>query len=192
MTHHNGQNNFETHFETTLHDESPSNGINSRKKINNPIVLYEHLFNELENSLNTTLDLSLKEALKNILSDYENSLQNRVLEEKDQIINQLKQSLVDLTEKRFRHSLSSSSKEASPALEQSSSHLNNSNIEFLLNEKDSRIRSLLDELNESQLEIDKLKKIIKDQDNVILSHNNNLNVIYFNLGLFSTRRSFKV
>ena len=150
-------------------------------------MLYEHLFGELEICLNTKLDTSVKEALKRIVTEYEHAAQNRVFEEKDQIIRQLRQSLVELTEKRFRSSINnntnSSSKEASPAPSNlnESAHLNNSYIEFLLNEKDQRIKMLLDELNDSENEINKLKRIIKELDDVILSHNNNL---YVSLLLF--------
>ena len=139
------------------------------KSITHSNTLNDNLFDELEVSLNTKLDVNVKEALKRVISDYEHTTQNRMLEEKEQIINQLKQNLVELTEKRFRTSLS---KESSPA----SFNLNNSNIEFMLNEKDQRIKLLLDEVNDSQNEINKLKRIIKEQDDVILSHNNNLYV----------------
>jgi hypothetical protein len=102
------------------------------------------------------------------------------------MINQLKSNLVELTEKRFRSALNhkshNSSKEASPALNESP-QLNNSSIEFLLNEKDQRIKLLLDELNDSQNEINKLKRIIKEQDDVILSHNNNLYVKHIKIDI---------
>jgi hypothetical protein len=140
--------------------------------------LHDHLFDELEVSLDTKLDMNVKETLKRVISDFEHTTQNRMLEEKEQIINQLKQNLVELTEKRFRTSLS---KESSPT----SFNLNNSNIEFMLNEKDQRIKLLLDQVNDSQNEINKLKRIIKEQDDVILSHNNNLYVSKVSSCLFS-------
>ena len=167
MPHHNGQNHF-VNYQDDFHTSSNS----SSRKIK-PNLLYENLFEELEVGLNVKLDSSLRDSLKRILSDYEHTSENRRIEEKDQMINQLKSNLVELTEKRFRsalnHNSHNSSKEASPAL-------NNSSIEFLLNEKDQRIKLLLDELNDSQNEINKLKRIIKEQDDVILSHNNNLYV----------------
>ena len=113
--------------------------------------------------------MHVREALKQTLADFETNMQQRIVEEKDHIIEQLKQNLVELTEKRFRTSLSNtSSKEASPAPLPSSS-----NMEFLLNEKENRIQMLLGELQDSQSEISRLKQTIKDQDDVILSHNNN-------------------
>ena len=158
----------------------------NRKKINNLSLLNNHLFNELERCLDTKLDQNVKDILKQSLNDYEHSMQQRIFEEKDHIINQLKQNLVDLTEKRFRSSLNNSSKEASPAPSHhnisninESPLLSSNNIEFMLNEKENRIQMLLNELNNSQNEIDKLKQIIKNQDDVILSHNNNLFVRYF-------------
>ena len=59
--------------------------------------------------------------------------------------------------------------------------LNNTNIEFLINEKDNRILELSAQINDLQIEITKFKNIINEQDNVILSHNNN---IYVSLFLF--------
>lgn len=94
----------------------------------------------------------------------------RRFEEKDQFINQLKQNLVDLTEKRFR-ALNSTTNETN--LDPNS--LNN-NLKFVLNEKDGQISSLLKQLNEYEKEIERLKVAIKEQDNVILSHNNNIYV----------------
>ena len=173
MPHHNGQNHFDNH-----QDDFHTSSNGSSRKIK-PNLLYENLFEELEVGLNVKLDSSLRDSLKRILSDYEHTSENRRIEEKDQMINQLKSNLVELTEKRFRSALNhnnhNSSKEASPAPNESP-QLNNSSIEFLLNEKDQRIKLLLDELNDSQNEINKLKRIIKEQDDVILSHNNNLYV----------------
>ena len=109
-------------------------------------------------------------------------------EEKDQMINKLKESLVELTEKRFRASVGRDSKEPSPMNNNSTNNnnsLNNTNIEFLLNEKESRILELNAQLNDMQNEINKFKKIINEQDNVILSHNNNIYVsfCFFFLGV---------
>jgi hypothetical protein len=181
VAHQNGQNYFDNH-QDDFH--TSSNGSSRKIKPSNSNLLYENLFEELEVGLNVKLDSSLRESLKRILSDYEHTSENRRIEEKDQMINQLKSNLVELTEKRFRSALNhnsnkshNSSKEASPALNESP-QLNNSSIEFLLNEKDQRIKLLLDELNDSQNEINKLKRIIKEQDDVILSHNNNLYVSF--------------
>lgn len=127
---------------------------------------YSFLINELEINLSTNLSDDLKNVIKQNLNDYE-QFNFRKWEEKDFVINQLKQNLVDLTEKRFRTSQANANQTAP---------LNNENIEFLLNEKEAKIRDIQAELNDKENEILRLKQTIKDQDNVILSHNNNIHV----------------
>lgn len=95
----------------------------------------------------------------------------RLVEEKEFAIGELKKSLFDLTEKRFRqqqHNLSNGSS--------GNNDVSSSNVEFMLNEKEAQVRELLDDLDQKSAEILKLKQTIKDQDLIILSHNTNIYV----------------
>ena len=84
------------------------------------------------------------------LYDYE-QLNSRKFEEKDQVIDQLKQNLVNLTEKRFRALNNNTNKsEIDP------NSLNN-NLQFVLNEKDVKLNELIDQLDEKQKEIATLR-----------------------------------
>ncbi|CAF1077712.1 unnamed protein product, partial [Brachionus calyciflorus] len=133
-------------------------------KISSLMTLNSFLIDELEVNLSINLSDDLKNIIKTNLNEYE-QLNLRKLEEKDLIISQLKQNLVDLTEKRFRTSIIQNAPTANLPLE---------NIEFLISEKEKRINELLDDLSEKNREISKLKETIKNQDDVILSHNNNI------------------
>lgn len=144
--------------------ENHSNINSSDLKISNFDNFNSFLIDELEVNLSINLSDDLKNIIKTYLSEYE-SLNQRKLEEKDSIICQLKQNLVDLTEKRFRTSI-----------QNGTSTLPNENIEFLVNEKEAKINNLSDQLSEYERNISKLKQTIKSQDDVILSLNNNIHV----------------
>ncbi len=127
--------------------------------------------NDFELNLNTKLEDNLKYLLYNNLSNYYNTNLINVLEEKEEIIKQLKQSVVDLTDKRFRAlNNATTNGQITAALPQLSQH----NIEFLLNEKEKQIQDLKNDLNGQENEIKNLKKTIKEQDDVILQLNNNI------------------
>jgi chromosome segregation ATPase len=148
------------HFDTSYdHQNELKLVINN---INNNNNASDHLFSQIEAALNTQMNSDLKETLRASLSQHESGL----LEERDAIIIELKRSLLELTEKRFR---TQTSQEAA-----GQANLNNRNIQFLLDDKDSRINLLQNELDESHSEISKLKRTITELDHVILSHNNNL------------------
>lgn len=140
--------------------------INSKEKMTGSLgSLNSFLINEIEVNLSINLSDDLKNAIKQNLTEYE-QMCSRKLEEKDYVINQLKQNLVDLTEKRFRTSQTNSS----------TASLNAQSIEFLLNQKEAQINELQQMLSDKQNEILNLKQTIIDQDNIILSHNNNIYV----------------
>ncbi len=138
-------------------------------------------------------DLSNPEAVREKLAEYE-LLNSRKFEEKDQVISQLKQNLVELTEKRFR-ALNNGQNNATSSIDKNSL---NGNLQFVLGEKDARIAELMDRVEDFQKEIDNLKSVIKNQDNVIFNHNNNIHVselismsqdsiladYFFNFGIF--------
>ncbi|RMZ97836.1 hypothetical protein BpHYR1_033355 [Brachionus plicatilis] len=136
-------------------------------KVSNFASLNSFLIDELEVNLSINLSDDLKNIIKTYLSEYE-SLNQRKLEEKDSVISQLKQSLLELTEKRFRASI-----------QNGSSSLPYENIEFLINEKEAKINQLLDQLSENERDINKLKQTINSQDDVILSLNNNIYSCHF-------------
>ena len=100
------------------------------------------------------------------LNEYE-QFNARKSEEKEQIIEQLKQNLLNLTDKRLRALNNSSSSDPSEI---------NSNFQFFINERDVQIAGLNSQIDEKQREIENLKSIVKDQDAIILSHNNNIYV----------------
>ena len=100
------------------------------------------------------------------LNEYE-QFNARKSEEKEQIIEQLKQNLLNLTDKRLRALNNSSSSDPSEI---------NSNFQFFINERDVQIAGLNSQVDEKQREIENLKSIVKDQDAIILSHNNNIYV----------------
>lgn len=161
--------------------ENHSNIITSDLKISNFANFNSFLIDELEVSLSINLSDDLKNIIKTYVSEYE-SLNQRKLEEKDSVIFQLKQNLVDLTEKRFRTSI-----------QNGTSTLPNENIEFLINEKEKKINDLLDQLSDNERSIIKLKQTIKSQDDVILSLNNNIyvSIIFFFVLNFSLKRNLK-
>jgi hypothetical protein len=92
---------------------------------------------------------------------------SRVVEEKEFAIGELKKSLCDLTEKRFRQQQLNVSNGGATDV---------ANMEFLLNEKEAQVRELIGDLEQKSAEIIKLKQTIKDQDLIILSHNTNIYV----------------
>jgi hypothetical protein len=100
------------------------------------------------------------------LHEYE-QFNARKSEEKEQIIEQLKQNLLNITDKRLRALNNSSSSDPSEI---------NSNFQFFINERDVQIAGLNSQVDEKQREIENLKSIVKDQDAIILSHNNNIYV----------------
>lgn len=113
-----------------------------------------------------------KNQVWNDLVEYETSKEGshlRKLEENEFIINELKKNLCELTEKRFRASVQQHNNDSQVEVPKS-------NIEFMLNEKDSQLREVLKDLDEKSNEILKLKQTIKDQDLIILSHNSNIYV----------------
>ena len=130
----------------------------------------DYIINELSRS--DGIDLNF---IQSKLIGYE-QFNQRQSEEKNQIINQLKQNLVDLTEKRFRALNNNAGSNREEHVDPNSL---NSNLQFVLSEKDLKIASLIDEINENKQEINHLKATIKDQDNIILSHNSNIYVIFF-------------
>lgn len=139
------------------------------KQVNNNNHL-QHPLNQLYERLVIAASLGEDEPRQRVwieLVNYE-TYKQRQLEEKELAIGELKRSLCDLTEKRFRTSLndSGSGPDAPPL----------ANLEFLLNEKEAHVRELLHDLEDKSTEIQKLKQTIKDQDLVILSHNTNINV----------------
>jgi hypothetical protein len=141
--------------------------------ITNVKFLIDHLIFELEASLAYELTGSLKEFVRQSLLDFDQQ-SVRKLEEKDVIIAELKQSLLELTEKRFRQSLlqvaNSDANSAPPPL------VDLKNIEFLLNEKENQISAYANELRQREAEVVNLKATIKEQDDIILSHNSNIYV----------------
>jgi len=140
----------------------------------------DYLIEELYRN-NLHLNQYYSDLIRIKLNEYD-QFNMRRFEEKDQFINQLKQNLMELTEKRFRqlNAKSSPSSETLTSSHSSSSliidstNALNNNMKFVLNEKDAQISQLLKQLNENELEIDRLKTTIKEQDNIILSHNNNI------------------
>ena len=127
----------------------------------------DYIINELSRS--DGIDLNF---IQSKLIGYE-QFNQRQSEEKNQIINQLKQNLVDLTEKRFRALNNNIGSNREDHVDANSL---NSNLQFVLSEKDLKIASLINEINENKQEINHLKATIKDQDNIILSHNSNIYV----------------
>ncbi len=118
-------------------------------------------------------DLSNPDFVREKIVEYE-LLNSRKFEEKDQVISQLKQNLVELTEKRFRALTNNGQNNTS--IDKNSL---NGNLQFVLTEKDSKILELTDRIEEFQKEINNLKAVIKNQDDVILNHNNNIHVIVY-------------
>lgn len=140
--------------------------------MSNTSAFSDHLINELEANLQAELDVYFKNLIRQNLNDYE-LFNQRKYEEKDIIINQLKENLLNLTEKRFRTAVANSE---NTDITKEPTIL--SNIDTLLNEKEARISALTNEILENQQEISNLKRTIKDQDDIILSHNNNIYVRY--------------
>ena len=135
--------------------------------------LIDHLIYELETHFQYQLDAGVKDLVRQSLLEYDQTV-IRKLEEKDSIIKELKQNLLELTEKRFRKSLSNnglnnSDEAAAPVVDFKS-------IEFLLNEKESQISAYANELRQRENEVTNLKQTIKEQDEIILSHNSNIYV----------------
>ena len=144
----------------------------------------DYLLDELARN-NLHLNMYYVNLIRNKLVEYE-QFNMRRFEEKDQFINQLKQNLMELTEKRYRALNQSQSEQqngttTTNAADSTSIDPNalNTNLKFVLNEKDNQISSLLKQLNDCDKEIERLKATIKEQDNVILSHNNNIYVSHF-------------
>lgn len=151
---------------STDHHENVTNGhVDTDKDPESLSVIILEEFHKL-GAISEADNIKLK------LLEYEQA-NVRKFEEKEQIINQLKQSLVDLTEKRFRalnnnNPLDKNVNNKDPTL--------NNNLQFVLGEKDIKINKLVADIDEFHKEINNLKSVIKDQDNVILSHNNNIYV----------------
>lgn len=141
---------------------------------------YDQLVERLESELSVRLDDEWRDRIKLDLCDYER-VNERKLEEKELVISELKQNLLNLTEKRFR-SLTAAVTAAGTGknqngVDEASSQLGNClNIQLLLDEKENQLKNVLVELSEKNSEILKLKQTIKDQDDIILSHNSNIYV----------------
>jgi hypothetical protein len=136
---------------------------------------------ELESALAYELTAELREVIRSALLDYDQH-SARKLEEKDVIIGELKLSLLELTEKRFRQSLLQ--QQASQETGGSSSPqqlVDLKNIEFMLAEKENQLSLYANELRQREAEVGNLKMTIKEQDDIILSHNSN---IYVNVNNF--------
>ena len=103
------------------------------------------------------------------------SLQSRLIEEKELIIGQLKQNLMQITDKRLRSSTNNGNA-GGGAGGQLTAELTKNSLDFILKDKDAEIESLKEEILAKEAEIKKLKTTIKEQDDVILSHNNNIYV----------------
>lgn len=131
--------------------------------------LIDHLIFELEASLEFQLDVDLVEFIRTTLLEHE-ECGMRKLEEKDVAIGELKQSLLELTEKRFRAHLNDETHQT-PLVDIK-------NIEFMLNEKENQLNAYANELRLRENEVTSLKETIKQQDDIILSHNSNIYVIY--------------
>jgi flagellar biosynthesis chaperone FliJ len=133
----------------------------------------DYLLDELARN-NLNLNMYYVNLIRSKLVEYE-QFNMRRFEEKDQFIGQLKQNLMELTEKRYR-ALNKNGENGTSVDQPIDSNALNTNLKFVLNEKDNQISSLLKQLNDCEKEIGKLKDTIKDQDDVILSHNNNIYV----------------
>ena len=125
---------------------------------------------QLHSQFGLSLESSQINFIQSSLNDFEQRAQ-RKFEERDQMINQLKQNLLELTEKRFRNLNQNGNSEPG--------NLINNNMQYVLNEKDVHISQLVNQINEKEKEIVNLKKTIKEQDDIILSHNNNIYVNKF-------------
>jgi hypothetical protein len=145
-------------------------------------LLIDRVVFELESSLSYELTDDLKEFVRRALIDHEQG-NVRKLEEKDVVIGELKQSLLELTEKRFRQSLTANAtQQQNGTATNGGSHsqlLDLKNIEFLLGEKEAQVSMYANELRQREAECEKLKRTIQEQDNIILSHNSNLHVSAF-------------
>ena len=124
------------------------------------IVLFE-----VENSPgheDTRIELSEagRERLRACLAKYE-AANTRRLEEHQVTIGQLKQSVLDLTDKRMRQM---------GGHEQHVEHTQQ--LEYMLNEKEMRVAALMRALGERDEETQSLRRTIKDQDDIILTLNN--------------------
>jgi hypothetical protein len=118
------------------------------------------------------------EIIKASLGEQEKRMYRRI-EEKDEFISQLKQNVYELTEKRLRAIGSVSNggeNENGPAISDETASLISNNMQLLLVERETQIHLLNEELAHRQAEIERLKITIKEQDSVILSHNNNMAV----------------
>ena len=164
--HHENNNNS--------HIESPNPAPNQQHPLNQ---LYENVVNAVLSSGSTVENLS-DESRHRVwleLVNYE-TRHSRRLEEKELAIGELKKSLCDLTEKRFRTHLQQHPNESDAAESSGNAPPPLSNIEFMLDEKEAHVRELLKDLDDKSAEILKLKQTIKDQDLIILSHNTNIYV----------------
>lgn len=118
--------------------------------------------------------------IRELCSEYEKTMNYRI-EENDMIINQLKKNLYELTEKRMRSNYNKINNENNNyelSNEDNVANITtlNNTMQLIINDKDAQIEKLLSEIDELNYEKSKLKETIKQQDNVILEHNNTIYV----------------
>ena len=121
----------------------------------------------IQNLLSANLSLSdaQTKTIRALCLDYETS-NSLKLEEKEIVIAQLKKNVLEVTEKRLRAANRSDA--------DGSSIYQTNSVEYLLSEKTSEIDNLKLECEIKENEIRKFKDIIKEQDDVILSLNQNI------------------